>query len=221
MPENTVQAVEKNKPEDIPPENSGQVKEQVQQETQNEADEIQIQIQTQEEVQEGVEEEEDTEEATKQATVKESGEKDGKGEQQQIAREKMNEVAKKAGELISQGKQYQGGIGDQINEVARQQRNAVGKAEEKLDKVERRKGLSKFILGPDYKAIDELEKIRQQNEGRIQQLNDLKGELTNETDKQQVDDLVQTVEESNNVLGTRLQEELKSFSLLGWLFRLL
>lgn len=194
------------------PELPGQVKEQVQQKTKNEGEDVQIQIQNEESVQEG------TEESTEPASQIAPGIGRGMGSRSDMAREKMSDVAKKAEELISQGAQFQGGIGEEISEVARQQRNAVDEAEEALDQIDRRKGLTKFILGPNQEAIAEMETIRQRNQERIQELQELKNQVANEADAENIQEMIQTVEESNSVLGEKVQEELQSFSLFG-LFR--
>lgn len=137
-----------------------------------------------------------------------------------MAREKMSDVAKKAEELISQGAQFEGGIGEEVSEVARQQRGAVEETEETLNQIDRRKGLAKFILGPNQEAIENMEAIRQRNQERIQELQELKNQVTDEADAENIQEMIQAVEDSNNVLGEKVQEELQSFSLFGWFRRL-
>jgi hypothetical protein len=50
-----------------------------------------------------------------------------------------------------------GGIGDQVREIATQQKMAQEQVKSNLDQVENRKGFMKFLIGPDYKALKSME----------------------------------------------------------------
>ncbi len=138
----------------------------------------------------------------------------------EIARQHMSVVAETVEELLTtQG--AKGGIGQQISEVARQQQQAQEDIEEQVDKLEARRGLMKKLFGPDYKAIKNLNRQMGRNQLRIQQLEQLQTQVTNQADQTQIQGTVQAMVEQNTVLQEQVRAEEQVGSLFGWLFKLL
>ncbi|MDD3679287.1 MAG: hypothetical protein PHX72_00270 [Candidatus Shapirobacteria bacterium] len=137
----------------------------------------------------------------------------------QTARENMSQVAQKVEELLAVPG-YQGGIGDQVREIARAQRQAQTQIEGELDKLETRSGFVKRLFGPDYKAVKGLDQQIEQNRLRIQQLEQLINQVQNQAEQDQIQETIQALIEQNTALEEQIQAEEKTASLLGWLFRL-
>lgn len=136
------------------------------------------------------------------------------------ALEKMSNVAKKVEELLTtQG--ARGGIGEQISQFANAQNQAQSQIQEDLDSVDKRGGFMKFLIGPDYKALKSMQKQMEQNQVRIQLLEQLRNEVQNQDDADQIQETIQALVEQNTALQDRVNLEENTGSLLGWLFKLL
>jgi hypothetical protein len=89
-----------------------------------------------------------------------------------------------------------------------------------LEKVDDRGGLLKSIVGPDFKALKNMQQEVEQNQLRIEQLTQLQNQLTNEADIEQVQEMIQALTDQNISLQDRVNLEEQSGSVLGWLFKL-
>ena len=114
-----------------------------------------------------------------------------------------------------------GGIGQQIRVIAQNQEQNQTKAEDNLTQVQNRNAIVKFLIGPNYGAINNAQKLIQQNQQQIQQLNQLKSQVTSQADQQQLTQQISVLEQANQQLGNSLQQASQGFSLFGWLFRLI
>ncbi|MDE2097236.1 MAG: hypothetical protein KGL39_08325 [Patescibacteria group bacterium] len=114
-----------------------------------------------------------------------------------------------------------GGIGQQIRVIAQNQEQNQIKAEDNLTQVQSRNAVVKFLIGPNYGAINNAQKLIQQNQQQIQQLTQLKSQVTNQSDQQQLTQQIGVLEQANQQLGASLQQASQGFSLLGWLFGLI
>ncbi len=114
-----------------------------------------------------------------------------------------------------------GGIGQQIRVIAQNQEQNQTKAEDNLTQVQNRNAIVKFLIGPNYGAINNAQKLIQQNQQQIQQLNQLKSQVTSQADQQQLTQQISVLEQANQQLGNSLQQASQRFSLFGWLFRLI
>jgi hypothetical protein len=135
------------------------------------------------------------------------------------AREQMSVVAQEVEQLLVSPERM-GGIGEQVREVARVQNQAQEQIQLHLIKIETRSGFLKRIIGPDYKAVRNLEQIMAQNQERIRSLEQLQTQVANRADQTQIQETVQAMVEQNNALQERLEAESQIRSLFGWLFRL-
>ena len=133
----------------------------------------------------------------------------GRGE---TAREHMSVVAETVEELLTT-REDQGGIGQQVRVVAREQVQAQNQIEVELNKMEK-------LFGPDYKAVNSLKMQMEQNQLRIQQLEALKLEVTNEADETQLETMIVALTNQNTALSDQIMAEEGVSSLFGWLIRL-
>ncbi|MBL7150666.1 hypothetical protein ISS86_01940 [Candidatus Microgenomates bacterium] len=135
------------------------------------------------------------------------------------ARQHMNVVDETVEELLTtQG--AKGGIGQQVSELAREQKQSQQEIEGELDKLDSRRGWMKRLFGPDYKAIKNLNRQMEQNQLRIQQLQQLQNQAANQADETQLQEAVQALVEQKTSLEEQIQAEEQVGSLFGWLVRL-
>lgn len=178
-----------------------QILNQNQVQTQNQSEDTQLQVNTQE--QENLEEGADT----------------GVQNRSQNAVENMSNVADQVQQLLQV--RTSGGIGEQVRQIAQEQKQAQNQTQMELGNVDNRAGLLKSLIGPDYKALNNIQKVMEQNQLRIQQLEQLQNQLTNQSDITMIQETIQALTEQNIALQDRITLEEKSGSLLGWLFKLL
>ncbi|MBU2592518.1 MAG: hypothetical protein ABH867_04405 [Patescibacteria group bacterium] len=191
---------------------SNQAQSQNQVQTQNQGEDQQLQVATQE--QESLPEGQD-EENEGQA----KGQPKSVSPRSETAREHISVVAQTVEELLTtQG--AKGGIGQQVSEVAKEQQQAQQEIEGELDKLEARRGWTRKLFGPDYKAIKNLNQQMKRNRPRIRQLEQLQTQVTNQTDQAQIQEAVQALIGQNTALEEQIRAEEQVGSLLGWLFKL-
>jgi len=180
--------------------------------TQNEGEDSELQVSNQEKEREQGEENE--------GGVGEDDEMVQKGSTRSAtAREHMSEVATRV-ELLFSERIEKEGIGEEVRLVAQEQQRAQEEIRVELGKIESRGKLTKSLLGPDYKALENMRKQLEQNQMRIQQLEELKNQLTNEGEVVAVEETIQALVEQNTSLEDRLLLEEQTKSLLGWLMKL-
>lgn len=179
--------------------------------TQNEGEEVQIQTQSQEEEKES----EKVGQATGPTKAAQSG-----PQRNLTTRERMSDVAKKVDELLQEGQQFQGGIGDKVRKIAREQKKANEEIDQQLGKVEARQGLMRFILGPHHSALDQIEQQQEKNQQRIEQLSQLKEQVDNEAEATQIQETVQAIKQENLALAEQVRQARTGFSLFGWFGRM-
>jgi len=175
-----------------------EVQNQNQTSTQNQGDDQQIQTQTQEQ-------------ESLQATSSANQNKN------QTAEQNMERVQERVQALLQI--QTTGSLGDQIKTQARAQIQNQEQIEEQLNKVEARKGVIKFFIGPHYPGLEDLKEQLEQNQLIIAQLQRLQNQIANQGDKTAIQEAIQALTQENTSLQERINEQEKSFSLLGWLFR--
>ena len=134
------------------------------------------------------------------------------------ARQHMSNVAEEVEALLAD-EDRDGGIGQQVKVIAQEQKNAQKAIEGNLEEIDGRKGFAKKLLGPDYGAMKNLEKHMAQNQLRIQQLQQLQTQTSNQSEQTQLKNAIQAMQNQNTVLGERLQAESDSPGMLGWLIR--
>lgn len=177
-----------------------QVKNQNQVSTQNMGEEQNLQVSTSE--QEGTE----------------SGNGVGLENKNPNAVEHMSIVAQKAQELLQV--RTSGGIGDQVREIARVQNQAQDQIQIHLGEIEAKGNLAKSLFGPDYKAIKNLEQLIEQNQLRIQSLQQLMTQVANEADETAIQEAIEALTQENTSLQEIVNSEEEIKSLFGWLIKL-
>ncbi len=137
----------------------------------------------------------------------------------ETATQNMSNVGQKVEEILTT-ETMQGDVGQQVKAIAQEQKTAQEQMQTDLGKVDSRGGLLKSIIGPDFKALKNMQKQMEQNQLRIQQLNQLQNQLTSQGEITQVQEMIQALTDQNTALQDRINLEEQSGSLFGWLFRL-
>jgi len=136
-----------------------------------------------------------------------------------LVEERRSQVANAVQEML-QVAERNGGIGQQIKLIAQNQNQNQEKIEVSLQNVQKRSGFAKFFIGANYGEINKAQKMLEQNQEQIQQLNQIRNQLSNKGDQQQLTEQIQTLEQTNLQINNSLETTQKGFSLFGWMFRL-
>lgn len=115
----------------------------------------------------------------------------------------------------------EGGIGQQVRVIAQNQNQNQVKLEKNVEKIQDRGGFAKFFIGPNYKEIKDAQKTLEQNKEQIKQLNQIKNQLYNQGNQQQLTEQIRVLEQTNQEIETLLTDAQKGFSLFGWLNKLI
>ena len=135
-----------------------------------------------------------------------------------VAVEHMSIVAQKVQELLQV--RTAGGIGDQVRTIAQEQNQIQDQIRLQLDKISAKGSLAKALFGPDYQALKSLEQQMEQNELKIEKLQELKLELVNAGDQTAVQETIDALIQENTSLEEILSLEGNVKSVFGWLVRL-
>jgi len=176
-----------------------QVKNQNEVNTQNQGEDSQLQVKTQEEENLG------------------EGQGEGLKTRNQNAIENMSEVAKQVQEMLQV--RTTGGIGEKVRLIAQEQNQAQAEISDQINKLESKGKLARFLTGTDYNAVKNLKQQLEQNQLRIEQLEELQNQLSNQGDITMVQETIQALIQENTSLQELTAAEGKTFSLFGWLFK--
>lgn len=142
--------------------------------------------------------------------------------QNEMATQRMSSVSQAVQNLLqssyrleSQNKK----LGEQVRAIAQNQVQTHDKINQSLDKAEKRSGFAKFFVGPNYKELSNARQQMEQNQLKIQELNQIAAQVSNQADQTELKNQIQTLEEQNTSLKEQLQKDTTGFSLFGWLNR--
>ena len=152
---------------------------------------------------------------------KEDDEEEGKenDDEEEVAKTYKNSVAQFVHNLKDLG-DIEGGIGQQVKVVAQAQNDTQAKVEESISEVENRNGFLKFIVGPDYSGIANVQNAITENQTRIKVLNDLLAQVTDPAVKLVLQGQVTSLQQQNEKLQSFVSTSSEGVSLFGWLVKL-
>ena len=128
--------------------------------------------------------------------------------------EKASEVSKHVQNLLNMPDRS-GGIGQQVKEVAKAQNQSQIKVMEKVQKMEQRGTLARFLFGSKSEDMDALREEMKQNQARAQTLKDLKVGLIDSVDQEAVQALIDSLMVQDVALTKKILDEESAFSLFG------
>ena len=89
-----------------------------------------------------------------------------------------------------------------------------------MEKVQTRSKIKTFLIGSDYKNLGTLRSEMVQTENRLEQLDKLMENVKNESDKTELQNQRQTLEQEQTKIENFIKENETKFSLFGWLVKL-
>jgi len=88
-----------------------------------------------------------------------------------------------------------------------------------IDNADERDSFSKFFIGPNYGELATVKAQIEQNQLKIQEMNQVHAQIQNEADQTELKTAIQVLETQNTALQDQLDDEEAGFSLFGWLAR--
>jgi hypothetical protein len=136
-----------------------------------------------------------------------------------MARQNMSVVAEKVAGLL-EFKEDSKGIGTEVRVIAKAQNQAQNLIKGGLDKLDSRGRMMRALFGTDLKAVKNLNQQMEQNQLRIQQLEELKNQVVNQADETQIEEAIQAMIDQNTALADQIKIEEQTKGMFGWLVRL-
>lgn len=114
-----------------------------------------------------------------------------------------------------------GGIGQNISKIAREFNNSVQKTIQAEERIKTRSRIAKFFVGGDQEAAETIQAQVNQNQQRIQKLNQLLEDCEgcDSEVKAILEEQIQNLEQEQQRLEQVAQEEKQNKGIFGWLFR--
>ena len=89
-----------------------------------------------------------------------------------------------------------------------------------MAEIEDKPGIARSLFGPNYGSLKVIKQEMQQNQVRIQQLEQLKLRLTNQGDITNVQEMIALLQQENTSLQERVASEEADGGVFGWLVKL-
>lgn len=113
-----------------------------------------------------------------------------------------------------------GGIGPKVKEIAQSQQQIQEKIKNSYEQLKNRGQLVRLFVGSDKKMTQALEQLTEENQLKIQELEELKTETKNEADLTQLQETINLMLYQNTSLGEKIAKEKQVNGLFGWFTRL-
>ncbi|MCK9378789.1 MAG: hypothetical protein M0P97_01430 [Candidatus Moranbacteria bacterium] len=107
-------------------------------------------------------------------------------------------------------------IGQQIKTIAQNQTKNQEKIQKNIENIQSRSGFAKMLIGPNYGEIKDAKTTLEQNKLQIKELNQIRTQLSNESDQQMLTEQIKVLEESNQEIEAILDQSQSGFSFFGW-----
>ncbi|PLX27702.1 hypothetical protein C0583_00480 [Candidatus Parcubacteria bacterium] len=137
-----------------------------------------------------------------------------------MATQRRSKVSNAVQEMLQVAERNQG-VGKQIRTIAQNQNQNQSEIESTLENVKNRGRLKKFFFGPNYKYLNLAEGKLATHEEKLAELKELASKITNEEDRQILEEQIAVMEEVSKELGEEIVAQGKGFSLFGWLNKIL
>ncbi|HEX8974671.1 MAG TPA: hypothetical protein VF817_04260 [Patescibacteria group bacterium] len=140
-----------------------------------------------------------------------------------VAKQYKNTVAQFVHTLKAVGESDNGelkGIGQQVKVVAQAQNDAQPEVENSINSVEQRNGFVKFLIGPNYGSIKDIQSAITANQARVNALSSIMGQVSDPVAKQVLQQQLVSMQQQNDKLQQFVTANEGGASLLGWLVKL-
>ncbi len=119
--------------------------------------------------------------------------------------------------LLRVADRQEGGLGEQVRAIAREQEASSERALEARARIEQRSRFRTFLFGSDYKNLGALRSEVVQTQNRLRQLNQTLSGVVAEEEKLELQSQIQAVMEEQMQLEAFVQTQEAKISLFGWL----
>lgn len=136
-----------------------------------------------------------------------------------VARSNMSDVSRAVEDFLATGNKT-GVIGQKVSDIAKQQEQAQLGMESAMKKIESRQGILRALIGHNAKAIDQMNQYMEQNQLRIQELQELMTQTQNRGEVTQLQVMVDAMIAQNTALKNMLQAEKADNGMFGWVMKL-
>ena len=114
----------------------------------------------------------------------------------------------------------EGGIGAEVKKIAQNQEKNQEKIKSAYYELKNRGQFVRLFVGSDKKKIEALEQMSEENKLLIENLEKLKAETLNQTEKDQLQLTIESMIKQNTSLENELNNEKKVNGLFGWFVKL-
>lgn len=132
---------------------------------------------------------------------------------------RLNKVSDQVHQLL-QSRINNTGIGKQVREIAQNQEKAQEKIKSSYNKLNSRKRFFSFLFGSDHKSLESLTSQLNENQERIDRLTELRDQIANQADSQQIQETIDSMTDQNTSLKDLVGSENKRKSIFGWVLKL-
>ncbi|MFH1823326.1 MAG: hypothetical protein ABH817_01250 [archaeon] len=113
-----------------------------------------------------------------------------------------------------------GVIGPRVSVIAREFNNSVNKTAKAEERIYKKSGFAKFFTGGEEVAVEELEEELDENQNRIQELQQLMGNCEcSEELRNLFQEQIQNMEQEQTRLRELAQKEKRNKGMFGWLWK--
>lgn len=114
----------------------------------------------------------------------------------------------------------EGGIGQQVREIAQQQNDSKEVATGAIDKIEKRSKITTFLIGTDYKNIGVLRSEMVKTRNQIEQLKKLVDKANSKKNSDEIQTQIKNLEQEQADINSFISQNESEFSLFGWVAKL-
>jgi len=134
--------------------------------------------------------------------------------------EHTNTVSNFIEELQSVADNQKSGIVEQVRLIAQEQNEVREKIADEIESIQERNKIKTFLFGSNYKNLGELRSEMVQTRNRLEKLTGLMEQTTDEADKTELQNQIQTMEQERLNIENFVKTNESKFSLFGWLVKL-
>lgn len=114
----------------------------------------------------------------------------------------------------------EGGIGEQVRVIAREQNESVSSTIRAVEKVQIRNKVKTFLIGSDYKNLGALRSAMVEVRNRLEKLDKLMEDALSDDDKTELQNQVDALGQERTKIEDFVKAREGKFSLFGWLVKL-
>ncbi len=149
----------------------------------------------------------------------EKGDQGENGNYQKMSEERKSVVANAVAGMLKIADTNKG-IGEQVKVIAQDQSSYQDAIEKSLGEAEDRSSITKFFIGPNYNKINEAKKLLQKSKVQVDQLNQIKSQVTNKDVAQKLTNQITLLKKVSAQTDKLIKESESTFSLFGWLVKM-